>query len=85
MDKIYLCNHIKLEILNVCGLATNRSYNLAGSVPLASLGYDDKASCKLLEDRLRLIVTQYNTGKLISSGIISNNFTVSECIRLVLT
>ena len=85
MDKIYLCNHVKLEILNICGLSTNRSYNLDGSISLVSLGYDDKTRCKLLEDRLRVIAKHYNTGKSISSGIISNNFTVNQCIKLVLT
>jgi hypothetical protein len=85
MDKIYLCNHIKLEILSICGLSTARSYNLEGHTPLFALGYDDKTHCKVLENRLQVLATHYNTGRLISSGSISRDFTVSQCIQLVLT
>jgi hypothetical protein len=84
MDKIYLNNHIKLEILNICGLSNIKSYDLAGSTILHTLGYNDNAHCKLLEQKLQEIALYYNTGKLIGIGVISNKFTVSQCVQLIL-
>jgi hypothetical protein len=84
MDKIYLSNHIKLEILNICGRSTTKSYNLEGNTPLFTLGYDNKMHCKVLEDRLQTLATYYKTGKSIPSGVISKDLTVSQCIQLVL-
>ncbi|HTH83282.1 MAG TPA: hypothetical protein VL490_10125 [Mucilaginibacter sp.] len=84
MDKIYLSNHIKLEILSICGQSTSKSYNLEGNTPLFTLGYDDTPHCKMLEKKLQMLATYYKTGKSIPSGVISKNLTVSQCIQLVL-
>jgi hypothetical protein len=84
MDKIYVSNHIKLDILNICGQPTVKSYNLEGNTQLSSLGYQYTLHSKALEEHLQKIAIFYNTGKLIPTGIIYDNFTVNECIRMVL-
>ena len=84
MNKIYLSNHIKLEILNICGLPTARSYNLEGNTHLYTLGYEDSTHCKQLEDKLKVIAADYRPDQHIKIGNISKEFTVSDCIQLVL-
>lgn len=85
MDKIFMCNQVKLEILNICGLPTAKSYNLEGDTPLFTLGYaSNNAYCRALENKLRAIAAQYQTGKQILLGTISKDFTVNQCIKLVL-
>ena len=84
MDKIYMSNQIKLEILNICGHPTVGSYNLDGKTALAVLGYHSQIHFKMLEDKLQTLATYYNTGKIITPGVISKDFTVNECIRLIL-
>ena len=84
MDKIYLSNHVKLEILDICGQSTARSYNLKGNTALFALGYDELVHSGVLKNRLQVLAKHYNTGKSISSGIISKYLTVSQCIQLVL-
>jgi hypothetical protein len=84
MDKIFICNEIKLAILRVSGLPVTKPYNLAGETPLDILNYNkDESFCRLLEHRLQEIALQYQTGKIILKGAISKNCTVSHCLRLV--
>jgi hypothetical protein len=85
MDKIYLSNHIKLEILNICGLPSARSYNLAGTTPLYTLGFENKQHCRQLEEKLQAMSIDYNTGRSIGAGVISKELTVSQCIQLIIT
>lgn len=85
MDKIFICNQVKLEILNISGLLTTKPYNLEGGTPLFNLGYtDNDRHCRTLEYKLQAIAAQYQTGRQILAGSISKNFTVNECIKLVL-
>lgn len=85
MDKIYITNHVKSEILNICGLPAVRPYNLNGFTPLFTLGINNKISCKILESKLRLIAAQYETGKNIAPDTISTDFTVNQCVELVMS
>ncbi|MDB5030597.1 hypothetical protein [Mucilaginibacter sp.] len=84
MEKIYITNQVKLEILNIGGLASTQPYNLNGFTPLFTLGYSNFPHCKILEDRLQSIAIQYNTGKLILPDSISEDLTVKQCIELVM-
>jgi hypothetical protein len=84
MDKIYITNHVKLEILTVSGLSTTQPYNLNGFTSLYTLGYNNMPHCKLLEERLQIIAAQYNTGKSIKPDTISADFTVNQCVELVM-
>lgn len=85
MDKIFISNQIKLEILKICGYPTNKAYNLPGNLQLDDLSYDNNEKlCRLLEEKLQEIASNYNTGKIILAGDISKNYTISQCIRLVL-
>ena len=84
MDKVYITNHVKLEILNICGLSGIRPYNLNGFTPLFTLGFSTMPQCKLLEEKLQEIAAQYNTGKSITPDTISFYFTVNECVELIM-
>jgi hypothetical protein len=84
MDKIYITNHVKLEILNICGISTVQPYNLNGHTALFTLGFSKVSLCKILESRLQEIALQYDTGKSIIPNSISPNFTVNQCIELVM-
>lgn len=84
MDKVFISNHIKLEILAICGLPAIKPYNLAGDTPLYTLNYcNNDDFCRLLEKKLQDIAIIYNTGKIISPGDISKEYTVNDCIKLV--
>ncbi|SDT69779.1 hypothetical protein SAMN05216490_5064 [Mucilaginibacter mallensis] len=84
MDKIFISNEIKLQILKVSGLPATKPYNLAGETRLDFLNYDkDEDFCRTLEYRLQEIASQYNTGKIILEGDISKSCTVSHCVKLV--
>jgi hypothetical protein len=85
MDKIFISNEIKLEILKICGLPADRPYNLSG---LTILGYlqhdDDERLCRVLEQKLQEIAYAYNTGKRIIKGDVTTACSVNQCIKLVL-
>ena len=83
MDIIFISNQIKFDILNIPGLPAAQSYNLLGTTPLHSVGYDDDL-CRKLEHKLQVIANEYNTGKIILSGHISKDTTVYQCIKLVI-
>ena len=83
MNKIHLSNHIKLEILNICGLPTARSYNLECNTHLYTLGFEDHIHCKQLEDKLKVIAADYDPERAINIGNISKEFTVSDCIQFL--
>jgi hypothetical protein len=84
MDKIYITNHVKLEILNICGISTVQPYNLNGYTALFTLGFSKASHCKMLESKLQEIAVQYNTGKSIIPNSISSNLTVNQCVELVM-
>lgn len=84
MDKIFISNEIKLQILKVSGQPVTKPYNLAGETRLDILNYDkDEDFCRMLERRLQEIAFHYNTGKVIVKGDVSKNCTVSYCVKLV--
>ena len=84
IDKIFISNQIKLEILKICGQPTTKAYNLPGRVDLGTLNLEghDKFY-RLLEYKLQEIASNYNTGKIIIEGDITEDTTVNKCIRLV--
>jgi len=82
MDKIFISNEIKAEILRICGISVIKPYNLAGGTPLNKLNKND-IFCRELEIQLQHIATKYQTGKVISKGDISHDYTVNQCIKLV--
>jgi len=82
MDKIFISNEIKAEILRICGISLIKPYNLAGSTTLSKLNKNE-IFCRELETQLQEIATKYQTGKTISPGEISNDYTVNQCIKLV--
>ncbi|MBK0380471.1 hypothetical protein [Mucilaginibacter segetis] len=85
MEKVYISNCIKYEILKICGLNTSRPYNLVTDIPLKNLGFRAKNNrCELLERRLQVIADEYNTGKQIAKGTISENITVKQCIQFLI-
>lgn len=84
MDKIFISNEIKLQILKVSGQPAIKPYNLAGETRLDVLNYDtDEDFCRTLERRLQEIASDYNTGKIILKGDVSKNCTVNHCVKLV--
>jgi hypothetical protein len=84
MDKIFISNQIKLEILRICGQPTHKAYNLPGNVTLDLFSYDqNEGLCRMLEQKLQEIASQYQTGKIIQPGDVSKHHTVSECIKMV--
>jgi hypothetical protein len=84
MDKIFISNQIKLEILRIGGQPTNKAYNLPGNLTLDLFSYaQNEALCRVLEQKLQEIATQYHTGKIILPGDVSKHHTVSECIKMV--
>jgi hypothetical protein len=85
MEKVYITNHVKSEILNICGLSNIRPYNLNGFTSLFTLGFSTTPQCKLLEGKLQEIAAQYNTGKYVIPDTISSDFTVNECVELIMT
>jgi len=85
MDKIFISNQIKLEILKICGLPLNKPYNLPGKATLEYLKHDgDGTLCRTLEQKLQEIALHYKTGKIILQGDITTESSVSYCIKLVL-
>jgi hypothetical protein len=84
MDKIYISNQVKLEILRICGQPTHKAYNLPGNLTLDifNYGYNEEL-CRILEQKLQEIASQYQTGKIILPGDVCKNHTVSECIKMV--
>jgi hypothetical protein len=55
------------------------------NTPLNSIGYDkDEDLCRKLEEKLRIVAEEYNTGKRVVKGDVSKNLTVRECIQLVI-
>ena len=84
MDIVYIGNQIKYDILTICGKPATRAYNLLSDTPLYSIGYDEGELCRKLEYKLQLVAEEYNTGKSIVYGAVSKNFTVRQCIELVM-
>ncbi|MGY4535611.1 hypothetical protein ACVW0P_000005 [Mucilaginibacter sp. UYNi724] len=85
MDIVFISNQIKYDILNICGLPVDHSYNLLTNTPLKSIGYDrDEELCRQLEEKLRIVAEEYNTGRRVAKGDVSKNLTVRECIQLVI-
>ncbi|MCO5934009.1 hypothetical protein NAF17_00535 [Mucilaginibacter sp. RB4R14] len=85
MDIVFISNQIKYDILNICGLPVDSSYNLLTTTPLKSIGYDrDEELCRQLEEKLRVVAEEYNTGRRVEKGDVSQNLTVRECIQLVI-
>lgn len=85
MDKVFISNQIKLEILKICGLPENKPYNLPGQATLEYLKHDnDDTLCRTLEQKLQEIAWDYNTGKVILRGDVTTESSVSHCIKLVL-
>jgi len=84
MDKIFISNQIKLEILRISGQPTQKAYNLPGNLSLDILSYDkNEELCRVLEKKLQEIASQYQTGKIILPGDVSKQNTVSDCIKMV--
>jgi hypothetical protein len=85
MEKIFISNEIRLEILKICGLPANKPYNLPGQTILGYLQHDDDEKlCRLVEERLQAIACSYKTGKTIIKGDVTTNCSVDHCIKLVL-
>jgi len=85
MDIVFISNQIKYDILNICGLPVEQSYNLLTNTPLQSIGYDkDEELCRKLEEKLRIVAEEYKTGKRVVKGAVSKNLTVRQCIQLVI-
>lgn len=85
MEKVFISNQVKYDILNICGLPVDHSYNLLTNTPLTSIGYDkDEGLCRQLEEKLRIVAKEYNTGKRVARGDVSKNLTVRQCIQLVI-
>ncbi|MBB5395738.1 MULTISPECIES: hypothetical protein [unclassified Mucilaginibacter] len=85
MDIIFISNQIKYDILSICGLPVDHCYNLLTNTPLKSIGYDkDEELCRKLEEKLRVIANEYQTGKRVADGAVSQNLTVRQCIQLVI-
>lgn len=84
MDKIFITNQIKFDILDTGGMPSMRAYNLMANTPLNTIGYNDDNACRLLEEKLRQIALEYKTGKRVIEGDISKELTVRECIQLVI-
>jgi len=86
IDKVFISNHIKLEILKICGLSQIKPYNLQGETQLAILNISDKeVFCREIEKSLQEIASIYQTGRIITEGDVSKEFTINQCIRLVFT
>lgn len=84
MDIVYISNQIKYDILTIGGKPAIRAYNLLSDTPLYSIGYDEGELCRRLEYRLQLVAEEYKTGRSITCGAVSKNFTVRQCIELVI-
>lgn len=84
MDKIFITNQIKFDILVTGGMPAHYPYNLLATTPLTKIGYSDDTRCRQLEEKLHLIALEYNTGKRVIQGDISKDLTVRECIQLVI-
>lgn len=85
MDIIFISNQIKYDILAIPGLPPGQCYNLPGTTPLYSIGYEEREDlCRKLESKLQNIANEYKTGKAILKGYISKDTTVRQCIQLVI-
>ncbi|MFD2871522.1 hypothetical protein ACFS5N_03510 [Mucilaginibacter ximonensis] len=84
MNKIYITNHVKSEILSICGLPAIKPYNLNGFTSLSTLGINSKNACSMLESKLQTIAMHYETGTKILPDTISSDFTVNQCVKLVM-
>ncbi|WP_454803954.1 hypothetical protein [Mucilaginibacter phyllosphaerae] len=85
MDKVFISNQIKFDILNISGLPVNNSYNLTANTSLKSIGYaEDDELCRKLEEKLRRVAEEYKTGRKVAEGDVSKNLTVRQCIQLVI-
>ncbi|MEO7214626.1 hypothetical protein [Mucilaginibacter sp.] len=85
MDIVYISNQVKHDILTICGKPATKPYNLLTDTLLHSMGYDDDGElCRKLENKLQMVAEEYKTGRSISYGVISKNFTVRQCIELVI-
>jgi hypothetical protein len=85
MEKVFISNQIKLEILRICGLPINKPYNLSGQVTLEYLRHDEDGTlCRALEQKLQEIAQDYKTGKVILHGDVTTESSVNYCIKLVL-
>ncbi|WP_374950426.1 hypothetical protein [Mucilaginibacter sp.] len=85
MEIIFISNQIKYDILKILDLPAAQSYNLHGTTVLDSIGYGkDEELYRKLENKLQEIANEYQTGRLISRGDLSNETTVRQCIQLVL-
>jgi hypothetical protein len=64
MDIVFISNQIKYDILNICGMPVDQSYNLLANTPLQSIGYDkDEELCRKLEEKLRIVAEEYQYRK----------------------
>lgn len=85
MDIVFISNQIKYDILNICGMPVDHSYNLLANTPLQSIGYDkDEELCRRLEEKLHMVAEEYQTGKRVARGDVSQHLTVRQCIQLVI-
>lgn len=84
MDKVYITNQVKQEILDICGLTDMKPYNLNGLTSLFTLGCNTRPKCRLVANKLQEIAVQYNTGRLVEADTISADLTVNECVSLIL-
>jgi hypothetical protein len=84
MDKIFISNQIKLEILRICGQPMHKAYDLPGNLSLDVLSYhENEELCRILETKLQEIARQYQTGKIILPGDVTVDSTISDCIKMV--
>ncbi len=84
MDKVFISNQIRYDILTMCGKPALQAYNLLADTPLHSIGFEeDEEMCRELEHKLQCIAEEYQTGKQILNGAISKYSTVRQCILLV--
>lgn len=85
MEKVFISNQIKLEILRICGLPAHKPYNLPGEITLEYLRHDEDGKlCRELEQKLQEIARDYKTGKVILNGDVTAESSVNHCIKLVL-
>ncbi|MFD0765565.1 hypothetical protein ACFQZI_11945 [Mucilaginibacter lutimaris] len=85
MDLVFISNQIKYDILHICGLPVEHSYNLLTNTSLKAIGYHDDERCRQLEEKLHMVAQEYNTGKSVAKGDVSENLTVRQCIQLVIS
>lgn len=77
---------VKQQILQICDGPVHVPEKLPDNVPLSHLGYDeDESLCRALEAELKKLIYKKGSRKIIVSGLISEDMTVSECIELVVS